>query len=303
MNRHREFDLLATEVARPGLDDLDLRPVAELVRLLVQAEGAAHAAIAAAVGPLAVVAEAVVERMGRGGRLLYVGAGTSGRLALLDATECQPTFGVAPGQVLAVLAGGPAAMSGEVQGAEDDAAAGVEDLRVHRVGRDDAVVGITASGCTPYVLGALRHARQVGALSVAIVNNPGAPVAAAAEYTVELLTGPEVLAGSTRLTAGTAQKIALNTLSTSVMIRLGATYGPRMVEVRATNAKLRRRAARIIEDVTGVDEDTAARALVQADGHTKTAIVMLLTGVGASQARHRLERAGGRVRDALTTAS
>nr|WP_231999260.1 N-acetylmuramic acid 6-phosphate etherase [Mycobacterium sp. 1081908.1] len=285
------LDALATEAVRPGLDDLDRRPIGEVVALLVAAEGEAHGAVAAAVPRIAAAAEAIVARLERGGRLVYAGAGTPGRLGVLDAAECGPTFGT--DLVRGVIAGGSAALTEAIEGAEDAFdAADLADLTAA-----DALVGITASGRTPYVLGALEHARAVGALTVAIVNNPGSE--ASADVLIELPTGPEVLAGSTRLTAGTAQKVALNALSTSVMIGLGKAYGPRMVDVRATNAKLRRRAVRIVRDAAGVDEESAASALAAAGGHAKTAIVALLAGVDAAEAAARLDRARGRVRDAV----
>lgn len=285
------LDVLATEAVRPGLDDLDARPIADVVALLVGAEGEAHDAVAAAVPQIAAAAEAIAARLKRGGRLIYAGAGTPGRLGVLDAAECGPTFGT--DLVRGVIAGGPTALTEAIEGAEDV----FDPTDLADLTAADALVGITASGRTPYVLGALEHARAAGALTVAIVNNPGS--AASADVVIELLTGPEVLAGSTRLTAGTAQKVVLNALSTSVMIALGKAYGPRMVDVRATNAKVRRRAVRIVRDAAGVDEQTATAALAAADGHAKTAIVALLKGVDATEAAARLDRARGRVRDAL----
>jgi N-acetylmuramic acid 6-phosphate etherase len=285
------LDTLVTEAVRPGLDDLDARPIGEVVALLVAAEGEAHAAVAAAVPRIAAAAEAIAARLERGGRLIYAGAGTSGRLGVLDAAECGPTFGT--DLVRAVIAGGPAALTQAIEGAEDAFdPADLADLTAA-----DALVGITASGRTPYVLGALEHARAAGALTVAIVNNPNSE--ASADMVIELLTGPEVLAGSTRLTAGTAQKVVLNALSTSVMIALGKAYGPRMVDVRVTNAKVRRRAVRIVRAVAGVDEEAATAALAAAGGHAKTAIVALLAGVDVAEAAVRLDRARGHLRDAL----
>jgi N-acetylmuramic acid 6-phosphate etherase len=285
------LDALATEAVRPDLDDLDARPIGEVVKLLIAAEGEAHAAVATAVPRIAKAAEAIAARLEGGGRLIYAGAGTPGRLGVLDAAECKPTFDT--DLVRGVIAGGPSALTEAIEGAEDAFdPADLADLTAA-----DALVGITASGRTPYVLGALEHARAAGALTVAIVNNPRGE--ASADLVIELLTGPEVLAGSTRLTAGTAQKIVLNALSTSVMIALGKAYGPRMVDVRPTSAKLRRRAVRIVRDAAGVDEKTAAAALAAAGGHAKTAIVALLAGVDAAEATARLDRARGRVRDAL----
>nr|WP_085176454.1 N-acetylmuramic acid 6-phosphate etherase [Mycobacterium paraense] len=287
----RGLDGLATEASRPDLDDLDARPIGDVVALLVAAEGEAHRAVVAAVPRIAAAAEAIAARLQRGGRLIYAGAGTPGRLGVLDAAECAPTFGT--DLVRGVIAGGPAALTEAIEGAEDR----FDPTDLADLTAADALVGVTASGRTPYVLGALRHARSMGALTVAIVNNPRSE--ASADVVIELLTGPEVLAGSTRLTAGTAQKVVLNALSTSVMIALGRAYGPRMVDVRATNAKLRRRAVRIVRDAAGVDEQAAAAALAAAGGHAKTAIVALLAGVDAAEAAARLDRARGRVRDAV----
>ncbi|OBJ47080.1 N-acetylmuramic acid 6-phosphate etherase [Mycobacterium sp. 1423905.2] len=286
------LDALATEAARSDLHDLDTRPIAEIVALLVAAEGEAHGAVVAALPRITAAAEAIAAHLERGGRLVYAGAGTPGRLGVLDAAECGPTFNT--DLVRGVIAGGPAALTQAIDGAEDafDPAA-LADLTAA-----DALVGITASGRTPFVLGALDHARAVGALTVAIVNNSGSE--ATADVLIELLTGPEVLAGSTRLTAGTAQKVVLNAISTSVMIALGKAYGPRMVDVRATNAKLRRRTVRIVRDSAGVDEEVATAALAAAGGHAKTAIVALLAGVDAAEAVARLERANGHVREAVS---
>jgi N-acetylmuramic acid 6-phosphate etherase len=293
------LDGLATEAARPGLDDLDRLPTAEIVRLLLGAEREAQQAIARAAPHIAQAAEAIAQRLETGGRLFYLGAGTPGRLAMLDAAELVPTFGVPPGMVIPLLAGGSAAMTRAMEGAEDDGDAAGRALAEHGLTARDAVVGITASGRTPYVLGGLRFGRLAGALTVAVVNNPASPAAALADIAIELLTGAEVIAGSTRLTAGTAQKIVLNTLSTSVMVRLGKTYGPWMVDVQATNEKLRRRAVRIVRDVTGAAESEAATALHAAGGRVKTAIVCLLGGIGVAEAERRLAQANGRVREAL----
>ncbi|WP_436405524.1 N-acetylmuramic acid 6-phosphate etherase [Mycobacterium asiaticum] len=289
------LDALPTEAVRPELHDLDTRPIGEVVALLVAAEGQAHGAVVAALPSITAAAEAIVARLERGGRLIYAGAGTPGRLGVLDAAECGPTFNT--DIVRGVIAGGAPALTQAIDGAEDVFdPADLADLT-----EADAVVGITASGRTPYVLGALDYARAAGALTVAIVNNPGSK--AAADVVIELLTGPEVLAGSTRLTAGTTQKVVLNAISTSVMVALGKAYGPRMVDVRATNVKLRRRTVRIVRDVAGVDELTAAAALAAAGGHAKTAIVALLAGIDAEQAAVRLKETNGRVREAVVERS
>jgi N-acetylmuramic acid 6-phosphate etherase len=292
-------DELPTEQVRPGLDDLDTRRAADIVEVMLAAEAAVPVALAAAAPQLAAAVDLAVDRMADGGRLIYVGAGTPGRLAALDAAECGPTFGVPPDRVLAVLAGGQGAATTSVAGAEDDSAAGGADLAAQRITPDDVVVGISASGRTPYVLGALAEAGRANAATVAIVNNAGSPLAAAADIAIEVLTGAEVIAGSTRLTAGTAQKIALNVLSTATMVRLGKTFGGWMVDISPGNVKLRRRALRIIREAAGVDADTARRALDDAAGETPTALVALLLGVDTATARTRLAAAGGRVRAAI----
>ena len=293
------LDDLATESLRPGLDDLDSRAPGDVVHLVLAAERTAHDALAAAAGALAAAAAAVAARMQAGGRLFYLGAGTPGRLAALDAAELPPTFGVPPDLVRAVVAGGPAALLAAVEGAEDDADAAGHALDALGLGRGDVVVGIAASGRTPFVVGGLRLARARGALTVAIVNNPGSPAAAAADLAVEILTGPEIIAGSTRMLAATAQKVALNALSTAVMVALGKTYGAHMVDVQATNAKLRRRALRTVQAITGAGEAAAAEALALAGGRVKPAVVALLAGVDVREAERRLAAAGGRVRDAV----
>ena len=294
------LDSLATEGMRAGLDDLDQRSPAALVHLLLAAERQAQDALAAAEPQLAIVAEAVAARMRAGGRLFYLGAGTPGRLAMLDAAELAPTYSAPPGLVVPLLAGGPAAMIQAAEGAEDDWHAAGAALDSHDLGADDAVVGIAASGRTPYVVGGLRHARNLGALTVAVVNNPRSPAAGAAELAVEILTGAEIVAGSTRMAAGTTQKIVLNTLSTTVMIALGKTYGARMVDLRASNEKLRRRALRMVQEITGAAEAPALAALAAAGGRVKPAVVALLAGVDVAEAERRLTASGGFVRQAIT---
>jgi N-acetylmuramic acid 6-phosphate etherase len=270
------LDRLGTEGVRPGLEDLNERAPAAIVDALLAAEAEVPAVLAAAREALTQAVTAAERTLRAGGRIVYVGAGTPGRLAALDAAECVPTFGVPPDLVRAVLAGGDTAAGRAVEGAEDDTAAGAADLAALAVDADDLVVGITASGRTPYVLAALDSAKAAGATTVAIVNNPGSPAAARADVAVELLTGAEVIAGSTRLTAGTAQKVALNVLSTAAMVRWGRTYGPWMIDVLATNEKLRRRAQRMLTEITGASDDAAAAALAEARGDTRAALRALL---------------------------
>jgi N-acetylmuramic acid 6-phosphate etherase len=241
----------------------------------------------------------VAARLRAGGRLFYVGAGTSGRLGLLDAVECGPTFGIPNGVIVAVLAGGEMAFLRAAEGAEDDEAAAVAALRAHEFSAADALVGIAASGATRFTLAAVQHAAACGALTGAILNTPGAPLAQAAQIAVQIASGAEIIAGSTRLSAGSTQKIALNILSSTVMIRLGKTFGPYMVDVRATNEKLRRRAIRMTAKIAKVSEPAALLALEACEMHVKTAVVMLLLALSPGQAAHRLEGADGSLRRAL----
>ncbi|MEJ2870650.1 N-acetylmuramic acid 6-phosphate etherase [Actinomycetospora sp. OC33-EN08] len=297
-----DTDRLPTEAVRPGSEDLDALPTPDVVARLVEGQAVAPAAVAAMTGPIARAAEAVGAALRTDGRLVYTGAGTSGRLAVQDAAELPPTFGLDPDRAVALLAGGRDAADAAVEGAEDDDVAGRADLEQIGIGPHDVVVGVAASGRTPYVLGALAAAREHGATTVAVVNAVASPVAALADVAIELVTGPEVLAGSTRLAAGTAQKIALNTLSTAALVRAGATYGPWMVGVRITNAKLRRRAERIVRDATGVDLVTARAALAAAGDDVAAAVVALLAGLDDATARDRLATAGS-VRAAVSAVS
>lgn len=287
-----------TEAVAESGGDLDrLASSALVVRLIEAQRGVADVVLGQAHAIDGVVTE-IVERIERGGRLHYVGAGTSGRLATLDATEMPPTFGTEPDLVCAHMAGGSAALVRSVEGAEDDGAAGAASMR--DVGRDDAVVGISAAGGAAYVIQAIATARERGAFTVAVVNNDGTALARAAERTILIRTGSEPLAGSTRLRAGTAQKIVLNTISTAVMVLLGRVYQNLMVDLVATNEKLRARALRIVERVTGTDTPHAAALLESARGSVKVAIAMARTGCSAGEARELLERNGGRLGDALS---
>jgi len=256
-------------------------------------------AVAAAAAALAAAIDAVVARLERGGRLVYVGAGTSGLLAALDAAECGPTFGCPDGHVIALVAGGSDFTRGVAPEAEDDVGAAAADVAAAAVGREDAVVAVSASGGTPYTLAALHAAREAGALTIAVVCADGSPLGAAAEHEVAVPVGPELVAGSTRLKAGTAQKLVLNAISTVSMVRLGKTFGNLMVDASVGNAKLRGRARRAVEAAAGVSAAEAEAALTAAGGETKVAIVSLLAGVDPEQARAQLAAAGGIVRRAL----
>ena len=281
-----------TEAARPVLADLDLRSTRELVRLMNEEDATVPAAVADAGDALAGVIDGIVERLGRGGRLVYVGAGTPGALAALDAAECGPTFGSPPGEVVAVVAEGEAA--------EDDRAAATTALRELSIQPEDCVVAVSASGRTPFVLAALETARQIGSLTVAVTGTHGSAAGDFAEHEVPTVVGPEVIAGSTRLKAGTAQKLVLNTISTVTMIRLGRTYGGLMVGVMPANAKLVERARRNVVLASGASEDSVDQAIAAADGDARVALVSLLAGVDADSARARLVDAGGSVRKAVS---
>jgi N-acetylmuramic acid 6-phosphate etherase len=288
-----------TEAARADHADLDLRSSAELVSLMSAQDATVPWAVAAAGDAIAAAVDEVVERMPRGGRLVYVGAGTSGRLAAVDAAECESTFSMPAERIVALVAGGTAGSALEQEAAEDDAAAGAHELERLEPGPNDVVVGISASGRTPYVLGAVRVARDAGALTVALVCAPGSELASLADQEIEVVVGPELVAGSTRLKAGTAQKLVLNTLSTVSMIRLGKTYGNLMVDVAATNEKLRERVRTIVRVATGAEAVRADEALEAAGGSAKVAIVSLLAGVDAAAARERLASSDDNVRTAL----
>ena len=279
--------------------DIDLRSTRELVELINDEDERVAPAVRAAVPELARAIDAIVERLRRGGRLVYVGAGSSGRLALVDAAECGPTFGLPPDRVVALVAGGPTALAVAQEAAEDDAEGGAADVQAALVGPDDAVVTLSASGRTPYALGAARAARELGALTVAVVCSEGSELGALADFEVVTQVGPEVIAGSTRMKAGTAQKLVLNTISTVSMVRLGKTFGNLMVDVVASNAKLRERARRAVGQATAASDEEVDAALAAAGGDVKVAIVSLLSGLDAAAARARLDAAGGAVRPAL----
>jgi N-acetylmuramic acid 6-phosphate etherase len=292
------LDELITE-ARAARADYDRSSTAELVELMNAEDATVPAAVAAAAADIAAAIDAIVERLAAGGRLIYVGAGSSGRIAALDADECEATFSTAPGQVVAVAADAAQASAQEREAAEDDRDAARRAVEELGVSERDAVVGVSASGRTPYVLAALEAAAAADALTVALVAVRESQLARIAHNELAVVVGPEFLAGSTRLKAGTAQKLVLNTISTVTMIRLGKTYGDLMVDVRASNEKLAARARRIVRLATGVSDNEADEALAAADGSAKVAVVALLAGVDANAARARLERSGGHIGAAL----
>ena len=294
-----DLDDLPTEAWSPDAADLDLRSTTELAALMNAEDSAVPVAVAAALGEIALAVDAISERLRAGGRLVYVGAGTSGRLALVDALECETTFGLPAGRVVALVAGGTESAARAQEEAEDDRDAGAEAIRGLTIDARDAVVGLSASGRTPYVVGALTEARTAGAVTVAVVSVEASTLAETADHEIAVLVGPEVIAGSTRLKAGTAQKLVLNMISTISMVRLGKTYGNLMVDVVATNEKLRSRVRRIVSHATGASPRQVEAALTEADGDAKVAIVALETDGDTIAARARLEAADGDVRKAL----
>lgn len=287
--------LAPTEAVNTATRGLDAMESAQLVSTIVSDQHAAVETVASASAAIALAVDAIAERLRAGGRLHYFGAGTSGRLAFLDAAEWPPTFGTAPELVQAHIAGGLQALLRSVEGAEDDAAAGMREAREH-VRRGDAAVGISASGGAAYVVAAIESARALGALTVAIANAGDAPLVRAAERAIVLETGAEVLSGSTRLKAGTAQKLALNAISTAVMVRLGRVYDNLMVDLIATNEKLRARARRLVTMLVPTDADAAQSLLAQSGGNVKVAVVMGRLRIDAATARQRLANANGFLR-------
>lgn len=290
---------MMTEMRNPDTMDLDQMTALQIVTAMNREDRKVPEAIEPMLPRIAAAVEAVAAAFFRGGRLFYLGAGTSGRLGVLDASECPPTFGVDPGMVVGLIAGGDRALRFPIEGAEDDRELGRQDLVGHDLRPVDVVVGIAASGRTPYVLGALDYARSLGCPTVGIACNRDSAVGRAADIAIEAVVGPEVLTGSTRLKAGTAQKMILNMITTGAMVRTGKAYQNLMVDVVQSNEKLQTRAENIVMEATGAARAEARAAIDAADGKVKPAITMLLTGCDAAQARQLLERAGGRVRDTI----
>lgn len=287
------LDHALTEARNPRTLDIDQCDTLEILRRLNAEDATVAEAVRSALPHIAQAVEAIVAAFRAGGRLIYIGAGTSGRLAMLDAVECVPTFGIDPSQVVALIAGGPTALTRSIEGAEDDAEAGRRDLLALAPSAKDVVVGLAASGRTPYVLGAIAAANESGARTVGVACNVPCPLLEAVHIGIPVPVGPEAIAGSTRLKAGTAQKMVLNMLSTASMIRWGKVYGNLMVDVRPTNRKLRARAVRIVCEVTGVSAKEARALLEGTSYRVKPAIVMAALGIPLDEAEARLEAAGG----------
>jgi N-acetylmuramic acid 6-phosphate etherase len=290
---------MTTEARNPASEKIDTLSALELVRLM----NAEDARVAEAVGreaqPIARAIEVIASRLKAGGRLIYIGAGTSGRLGVLDASECPPTFSTPPELVVGLIAGGYGALTRAVEGAEDHPEHAVDDLKRIHFAATDVLVGIATSGRTPYVIGGLKYARQLGAFAIGLACNDGSALTDAADLMITPVVGPEVISGSTRLKAGTATKLVLNMLTTGAMVLLGKTYGNLMVDLKATNTKLILRTRRIVAELTGLSEEAAEDQLVRCGGELKTAVVAQRHGVSAEVARRLLARAGGQLRAAL----
>ncbi|MFV2067576.1 MAG: N-acetylmuramic acid 6-phosphate etherase [Pirellulales bacterium] len=293
------LDKLTTEERNPASEAIDRLSALEIVRLMNSEDARVAAAVAQVAETIAQVIDMVADRLRRGGRLVYIGAGTSGRLGVLDAAECPPTFNTEPWQVVGLIAGGTEALTRAVEGAEDNSQTGAEDLKEIELSADDMVIGIATSGRTPYVLGGLQYAGAHGAATAGLACNRDSALAAVTETMITPIVGPEIISGSTRLKAGTATKMVLNIITTGAMVRIGKTYGNLMVDLRATNSKLVERSRRIVMELTGLSRDEATRQLNDCDGELKTAIVATLRGADAATARQLLANAGGHLRAAI----
>lgn len=301
MNSENPDLLPLTEQENPNSSNLSSLPTREIVRLMNDEDALVAAAISRVLPQVEQAIDEIVVRLQHGGRLFYIGAGTSGRLGVLDAVECPPTFGVSPDLVQAIIAGGYEACYRAVEASEDDAAAGEKDLQTRGFAAGDALVGIAASGRTPYTVGAVKFARSCGAFTVALTCVPGSPITAAAEVSIVPVVGPEVVTGSTRLKAGTAQKMVLNMLSTAAMVQLGYVTGNRMTSVLPRNSKLRARALRIIMAGAGVTKERALAALAEAEDEVRAALVMIKTGSSLAEAKTALASARGVIAEAIKT--
>ena len=297
-----DLSQMITEGRNPASQNIDELSTEAMLRVINDEDKKVALAVEAIVPQIAQVVDAITAAFSNGGRLIYCGAGTSGRLGILDASECPPTFGTPRSQVVGLIAGGHTAILQAVENAEDNVEQGAQDLKDIDFNANDVLVGIAASGRTPYVLGALAYAKQQGAFSAALTCNPNSPMSQAADVALTPVVGPEVVTGSSRMKAGTAQKLVLNMLTTGAMIRSGKVYGNLMVDVEATNQKLVQRQINIVKQATDCDDDTAQQALNACQGHCKTAIVMVLAGLDATEAKTLLKQNSGFIRNALRDA-
>lgn len=293
------LDTMMTETINPSTANLDTMSSLEIVTAMNTEDATVALAVKKVLPQIATTVDMVVKAFQQGGRLIYMGSGTSGRLGLLDAVECPPTFGTDPDMVVGLISGGSRAFVKAVEGAEDNETFGEQDLKNLKITPNDIVVGIAASGRTPYVIAGLNYANSIGSSTVAISCNGNSEIAKCAKHSVEVVTGPEVVTGSTRLKAGTAQKMVLNMISTAAMVKMGKVYKNYMVDVQQTNAKLKVRAENIVMELTDVPRTQARAILNEANGSVKTAIVMILLGVSAKQAEERLHTSNGHVRKAI----
>jgi N-acetylmuramic acid 6-phosphate etherase len=297
------MEISSTEGRNPASERIDTLSPLEIARLMNAEDALVAEAVGRELEPIARAIEVIAERLRAGGRLVYIGAGTSGRLGVLDATECPPTFSTPPEMVVGLIAGGYTALTRAVEGAEDHPEYAVDDLRANNLSSADVVVGVATSGRTPYVIGGLAYSRQIGAFAIGLACNDGSAVAEVADLMIAPVVGPEVISGSTRLKAGTATKLVLNMLTTGAMVRLGKTYGNLMVDLKATNTKLVARTRRIVAMLTGLSETDAEQLLARCDGELKTAVVMQRHNVSAETARRLLSEAQGQLRIALESRS
>lgn len=302
-NNSESLGKLNTETIDPRYSQIDFLSTSELLKLMNENDQGVSVAVAKVLPQIEQTILEISKRMSQGGRLIYVGAGTSGRLGVLDASECIPTFSIPEGVVIGLIAGGDTALRKGIEGAEDVREASVKELKDLKLSNLDTVVGVAASGRTPYAMGAMEYAQSIGALSIALTCNPNSEMSKYADVAIEVDTGPEILAGSTRMKAGTAQKLVLNMISTVAMINLGKTFGNLMVDLQVTNVKLRDRAIRIIQAATQADANVAEEALVAANNQVKVAIVMLLLQISREEAESSLNEANSRVREAIKRVS
>ncbi len=293
------LNMKITETRNPASEELDTKSTSEIIKLINEEDATVANSVAETIPEITGLVEAIVPRMRKGGRIIYVGAGTSGRLGIIDAVECVPTFSLEQGRVIGILAGGENAMFRAQEGIEDSQKKGEEIIIEHNVNELDTVIGIAASGSTPYVIGAIKTAKKLGALTGALVCNYNSELAENADHKIRAVVGPEVLTGSTRLKAGTAQKMILNTISTTVMIRLGKVYNNLMVDLKATNAKLKERARRIVSEITGIDNEKADEFLKAADYQVKEAIIMIKRECDLKEAKELLDDNQGDLRSII----
>jgi N-acetylmuramic acid 6-phosphate etherase len=291
---------LNTEQQNPKTMNIDLMSTEEIITVINQEDTLVPNVLARQVPNISVVVDKIVAAFKQGGRLIYVGAGTSGRLGIIDASECPPTYGTDPGMVVGIIAGGKEAMTEAIEGVEDDKQQGQTDMEEISLTAKDIVVGIAASGRTPYTIGALEYAKQLGAVTVSVVCSKDSEMEKVSDYTIAAVVGPEVITGSTRMKAGTAQKLILNMLSTASMIKMGKVYGNLMVDVQMTNEKLHNRAVNIVKMATGASDEEAQAAIKEQNYHTKAAILQIITGLKGIEAKELLDKHDGYLREAIS---